>query len=220
MYPHKSFKAPPVQHPPGHSTEQPLHPDREQRSDPPLFAFIQSLRPGTPEARPLAEALADARARFPRTTREADWVLCLSHRKRMALNRQMNQRKKPPGALFFRHVLLLPACGDLTGNQPQSMWLWPGITLVGAGGQCPKGILVEVTSLSEEEVALSNGATLRREQVCRCTRLAHCLCYASVQGLTLPGVVRLEDTDSPLFCLRKLYVGISRATAAGKVEVA
>ena len=100
------------------------------------------------------------------------------------------------------------------------MWLWPGITLVGAGGQCPKGILVEVTSLSEEEVALSNGATLRREQVCRCTRLAHCLCYASVQGLTLPGVVRLEDTSSPLFCLRKLYVGVSRATAAGKVEVA
>ena len=102
---------------------------------------------------------------------------------------------------------------------PQSMWLWPGITLVGAGGSCPKGILVEVTSLNQEEVCLSNGATLRREQVCKCTRLAHCLCYASVQGLTLPGVVRLEDTDSPLFCLRKLYVGISRATAAENVEV-
>ena len=83
-------------------------------------------------------------------------------------------------------------------------WLWPCITLVGAGGPCPKGILVEVSSLTEEEVCLSNGATLRLEQVCKCTRLAHCLCYASVQGLTLPGVVRLEDTDSPLFCLRKL----------------
>ena len=67
-----------------------------------------------------------------------------------------------------------------------------------------------MSSLTEEEVALSNGATLRREQVCKCTHLAHCLCYASVQGLTLPGVVRLEDTDSPLFCLRMLYVGISR----------
>ena len=184
-----------------------------KRSDPPLFDFIQSLRPGTAEARPLAEALADARARFPRTARQADWVLCLSHRKRMALNRQMNQCKKPPGALFFRHVPL--PSGDLTGNRPQSMWLWPGVTLVGAGGPCPKGILVEVTS----EVCLSHGATLRREQVCKCTRLAHCHCYASVQGLTLPGVVRLEDTDSPLFCLRKLYVGISRATAAEKVEL-
>ena len=46
-----------------------------KRSDPPLFEFIQSMRPGTPEARLLAEALADARARFPRSTREADWVL-------------------------------------------------------------------------------------------------------------------------------------------------
>ncbi len=88
---------------------------------------------------------------------------------------------------------------------------------MGAGGPCPKGILVQVTSLTDEEVCLSDGATLRREQVCKCTRLAHCLCYASVQGLTLPGVIRLEDTDSPLYCLRKLYVGISRATSAEQV---
>ena len=186
-----------------------------RRSDPPLFDFITSLRPGTPQARPLAEALADARARFPGTAREADWVLCLSHRKRMALNRHMNQRRKPRDAIFFRHR----HAGDLTGNQPQSMWLWPGITLIGAGGPCPRGILCQVTALSEEEVTLSHGATLSREQICKCTRLAHCLCDASVQGLTLPGGVRLEDTDSPLFCLRKLYVGVSRATAASLVEV-
>ena len=42
---------------------------------------------------------------------------------------------------------------------------------------------------------------------------------ASVQGLTLPGVVRLEDTESPVFCLRELYVGVSRANAAQIVEV-
>ena len=69
----------------------------------------------------------------------------------MALNRKMNQCKKPPGALFFRYR---PAGGDVSGNTPQSMWLWSGITLVGAGGSCPKGILVEVTSLAEEEVCL------------------------------------------------------------------
>ena len=193
-----------------------------QRSDPPLFEFIQSLCPGTPEARPLADALADARTRFPRSTREADWVLCLSHRKRMALNRQMNQRKKPQDAVFFRHR---PTSGDLSGNQPQSKWRWPSrpgrpsITLMGAGGACPKGILVEVTSLEEDEVCLSNGAKLGREQVCKCTRLAHCLCYASVQGLTLPNLVKLADTDSPMFCLRKLFVWISRAASAHLVEV-
>ena len=99
------------------------------------------------------------------------------------------------------------------------MWLCPGITLLGAGVPCPKGILVEVTGLTEDEVCLSTGATLSREQVCKRTRLAHCLCYASVQGLSLPGEVRLEDLESPMFCLRKLYVGVSRATAAEKVKV-
>jgi hypothetical protein len=188
-----------------------------RRSDPPLFDFIQSLKPGMPEARDLAEALADAMQRFPHTEREADWVLVLSHRKRMALNRQMNQRKKPADALFFRHR---PVQGQVTGNQPQSMWLWPGLTLVGAGGPlCPKGIMVQVVSLSVDQVTLSNGATLGRERICKCTRLADCLCYASVQGLTLPGVVKLWDTASPMFTLRHLYVGISRATGAQNVEV-
>ena len=144
-------------------------------------------------------------------------MLVLSHRKRMALNRQMNQRKKTPDALFFRHK---PAQGQATGNQAQSMWLWPGLTLVGAGGPlCPKGIMVQVVSLTEDSVTLSNGATLGRERICKCTRLAHCLCYASVQGLTLPGIVKLWDTASPMFTLRHLYVGISRATRAQNVEV-
>ena len=77
------------------------------------------------------------------------------------------------------------------------MWLWKGVTLVGASGACPKGILVEVTDLTPDKVSLSDWAELTAEQVCKCTRLAHCLCYASVQGLTLPGVVRLPDTQSP-----------------------
>ena len=134
----------------------------------------------------------------------------------MLQNRLMNQARKPKDAVFFR---FRPAHGSLSGNQPQSMWLWKGITLIGACGACPKGILLEVTEVSPERVLLSNGAELTGEQVCRCTRLAHCLCYSAVQGLTLPGVVRLADTASPMFNLRHLYVGISRATAAANVEV-
>ena len=99
------------------------------------------------------------------------------------------------------------------------MWIWKGLTLVGASGACPKGILVEVEDVNPAKVTLSNGAELKAEQVCKCTRLAHCLVYASVQGLTLPGVVRLSDTRSPMMTLRHLYVGISRGTAAANVEV-
>ena len=81
-------------------------------------------------------------------------------------------------------------------------------------------MLVQVEEASPEQVKLSNGATLTAEQAMKCCRLAHALCYASVQGLTLPGVVRMEDCDNPLFTLRHLYVGCSRATAHDLLEVA
>ena len=187
-----------------------------QRSDPPLFDFITSLRPGAPNAKPLAQALEEARALFPVTSRPADWLLVLSHRRRMQHARLMNQERKPKDAVFFR---FRPPHGSLAGNQPQSMWLWKGIRLIGACGPCSKGILLQVSEVSPERVLLSNGAELTGEQVCRCTRLAHCLCYSAVQGLTLPGVVRLADTASPMRNLRHVYVGISRATSAANVEV-
>ena len=103
-------------------------------------------------------------------------------------------------------------------NEPQSMYVWPGLVVIGAGGKCTKGILTSVVACSEEEVELSTGAKLQPQQLIRSTRLAHALTYASCQGLTLPGRVRLE-TDSPNMTLRHLYVGASRATAADLLEV-
>jgi len=50
-------------------------------------------------------------------------------------------------------------------------------------------------------------------------RLCYAICFASCQGLSLPGVVRLE-TNSPNFTLRCLYVGSSRATSSDLLEVA
>jgi len=63
-----------------------------------------------------------------------------------------------------------------------------------------------------------DGLTLNREDTVQHTRLAFALVFASVQGLTLQGHVRLE-TSSPMFTLRHLYVGISRATSADLVSI-
>ena len=76
-----------------------------------------------------------------------------------------------------------------------------------------------MAAVSENEVQLSTGVKLTAEQVVRQTRLAHALTYASVQGLTLPGRVRLE-CDSSNVRLRHLYVGCSRATRHDLLEVA
>ena len=97
--------------------------------------------------------------------------------------------------------------------------LWPGIQLIGAGHLCKKGLFYEVAEVSGDFVNLTCGLRLTHEQTVRSLRLAYALTYASCQGLTLPGVVRLE-TDSPNFTMKHLYVGISRATSAELIEVA
>ena len=98
------------------------------------------------------------------------------------------------------------------------MWLWPGLQLIGAGGLCKKGLFYEVAEV-DGNIVLTCGLRLTHEQAARSLRLSYGLTFASCQGLTLQGVVRLE-TDSPNFTLKHLYVGVSRATAADLVEVA
>ena len=97
------------------------------------------------------------------------------------------------------------------------MWVWPGLVLIGAGGKTKRGLWYTVRSVNETHVAF-DGLTLTREDTVQWTRLAFALVFASVQGLTLQGHVRLE-TNSPNFTLRHLYVGISRATSADLVSV-
>jgi len=70
----------------------------------------------------------------------------------------------------------------------------------------------------DDVLFLNTGQKLTRGECVKSLRLAYALTYASCQGLTLKGLVRLE-TDSPNMTLRHLCVGISRATAANLVEV-
>ena len=186
-----------------------------RRSDPAIFNYITSLRPGEEGERDYDDALAEARRLFPRTNQPANWTLTISHRRRVAVNAWRNEALKPEGAVRFAYERV----GKAVANEPQSMWLWPGLTLIGAGAKVTKGVLCTVAAVSESEVQLSTGVKLTAEQVVRQTRLAHALTYASVQGLTLPGRVRLE-CDSPNVRLRHLYVGCSRATRHDLLEVA
>jgi hypothetical protein len=183
---------------------------QNMRSDQKLFDFYTSLRVGTPSARPLEEALAEAKLAF-RAPGQPDHVLTMSHARRVQLNARMNARFKPPGAE------LLQCKPSRLPNRPQSMWVWPGLVLIGAGGKTKRGLWYTVRSVNETHVTF-DGLTLTREDTVQWTRLAFALVFASVQGLTLHGHVRLE-TNSPNFTLRHLYVGISRATSADLVSV-
>ena len=107
-------------------------------------------------------------------------------------------------------------------NNPQSIWIWPGLELIGAGGRAKKGLFYRVVSCTDERVTLEgNGETLglSADNAVKHLRLTHCLTYASCQGLSLAGV-RLLETDSPHLTWRHLFVGASRATSSRLLEVA
>ena len=65
---------------------------------------------------------------------------------------------------------------------------------------------------------MDNDLVLTHAAVCSSLRLSYAITYASCQGLTLKGRVRLE-TQSTFLTTKHLYVGISRGTASELVEV-
>jgi Cdc6-like AAA superfamily ATPase len=176
------------------------------RSDARLFEAYTNL------GETLEEALAKTRALFPVSKRPARYTLTISHKERMRVNRIRNLQDAQEG------ILLKAPKETRGGNQPQDMLLWKGLQLIGAGHRCLKGLFYEVEEVTQETVTLTGGLVLTHEQAVQSLRLCYALTYASCQGLTLPGVVRL-DTQSQHFTLKHLYVGLSRATAADLVEV-
>ena len=184
------------------------------RSDATIFGYITGLgildRP-----RPLAEALAEAKLLFPKTRELPDFTLTMSHKRRVQINGIVN-RARAKLQPHKKWIVCEPTGKEQ--NMPQSMWIWEGLTLIGAGGKTKRGLFYEIESICEEHVAMTDGAKLAFEDLVKHCRLSHAICFAGCQGLTLKGRVRLE-TDSPHLTLRHLYVGISRATGAPLVEV-
>jgi len=73
-----------------------------------------------------------------------------------------------------------------------------------------------------ETVALKSGeelVSLKRADFFKSMRLRCAITYASAQGLTLQGLLALHDTSNEHFDWKKLYVGLSRATAKDQVVI-
>eukprot|EP00439_Symbiodinium_sp_Y106_P020317 s8192_g2.t1 len=184
------------------------------RSDEAIFGFLRYLRVDEAEEPPLREALQLARESFPRRG-QPDTCLVISHANRMRLNEQHNRRLAPENAVTITYEGRA-AAGT---NAPQTMRVWPGLRLVGAGGKVAKGCFVSVAEAGPDAVRLDTGERFTHAELLRHTRLCHAITYASCQGLTLQGRVHLCDTSSPHFELRHLYVGASRATSAELLSV-
>ena len=191
------------------------------RSDPRLFDFCRSICPGGARRElPLARMVAAARREFPLKRGHADYSLCVSHAKRRRINREVNLARKS-GKIYLKAPVTRQA------NAPQDFWIYAGQRLIacmdGKEGKLYNGGQYTVLEATYEKVRLKDDRgdefTIKTEVAVKQLRMTHALTYACIEGLTLPGRIRLCDADHRNFDWRKLNVGLSRGTAADLVEV-
>jgi hypothetical protein len=186
-----------------------------RRSDEALFAYYSSLiAGGTRFELPLSQVLAEARELF-RFEGHARHNLCISHKQRRRLNREVSQALRPRGAVYLR----------ANAATSESTWVWPGFPLIGATSSARTRILnnvvYEVQSVLPDGVVLEGGRTLTFQQVVSWLRPAWARTYASIQGTEFPQTetLRLWDTRNAHFSMRHLYVACSRAKDSTQIHV-
>ena len=188
---------------------------QRRRSDTVLFDFYSSLVAGGRRFEmPLSDMLHLARALFS-FSGHADHNLCISHRRRVAINAELNELHRPRDAIRVEPQHKRP--GALT----QGMWIWPGIQLLGAmieADEVRNQVRYEVAEVGDT-IRLPWGLSLPADQVADLFVLAYAQTYASCQGTEFDGTLRLHDTTHKFFTRRHLFVGLSRARSCFAVDV-
>jgi len=206
-----------------------------RRSDEVLFDWYASIVKsplGRRHHQSIQETVAQARAEFTIAkavgfipgSRLSPTNLVISHRLREEVNSQCNMAdvKGREGAQWLtkEEFKVTAVVGT---NNPQDAFFWTGQCVVAScrGRKLKNGREYEILELGET-VALKSGeelVSLKRADFFKSMRLRYAITYASAQGLTLQGLLALHDTGNEHFDWKKLYVGLSRATAKDQVVV-
>ena len=196
------------------------------RSDETIFKFAMSLRDMQAV---LSERLAAAKELFPPQLGSTDTALTLSHFKREMYNCEINLKKKPEDAIYLE----LPGIKTRDDCQPQAMWIWPGMNVIGHTKPCCNSQLYTVDSITDSKVVLNtiesakaNGEVPTSGQVFvnrimapNIFRMAFAMTYMKSQGITLKGRVALCDVHHEHFTIEHLNLGVTRATHSSLVEI-
>jgi hypothetical protein len=121
-----------------------------KRSDGKLFDFYTGLG----QYADVQEALRVARQLFPASKKPADFTLTMSHGRRIIINKQRNLEEyldrhrsgQQPDAAFLK----APVSSKRAGNRPQSMWVWPGLLLIGGGSHAKKGLFYKISEITDD----------------------------------------------------------------------
>ena len=200
------------------------------------FQFVGSIYPGK---MCLADALMEARDKYPAAGRLClGTTLCISHRCRVAINRDVNIAMARSDSKF------VPANPDKRAehvkeaNQPQDMWIYEGIVLVARCKTNEKplknGVRYKVKAIAEEDddqnnfemIAVTDDNQETGESFVMTTaelgnkmRLSYAITYFSSQARTINGPLRLAQTSSKNFTLRHLIVGLGRGPSSRDIQV-
>ena len=121
------------------------------RSDPGIFNFVKWLRVGEEACPTLEQAKARLKELYPSKPGWPDTTLVISHSKRMAVNAAANRALTPEASKLLELEVIHMGCYESVPtqtpqnsrcqttngapqNSPQSMRVWPGLRLIGAGG--------------------------------------------------------------------------------------
>ena len=192
-----------------------------RRSERQLFDWYSSLIPdGARFETPLADVLRQARATF-KFDNPARYNLCLSHRRRVRLNAELNKHFCPQEG--WRLIKATAQRGQLCAAQ--NMLVWPGLELLGcsrSGRRIKNNVTYKVQILNDEHLVIESeteNMTLSYAQAAELLRLSFARTYASIQGTDFDDTVRLHDTTSKHFTRRHLFVAMSRCRFADNLAI-
>ena len=126
--------------------------------------------------------------------------------------------------------LELPPHNIRDETEPQAMWIWPGMRVVGQRKPCVKSLMYDVVACDAETLVLRQvdfslnakehpTIAVPTAKACLAFVMSFATTYCRAQGLQYSGVVPLGDSDNKNFSLEMLNMGISRALHSSLVEI-
>jgi hypothetical protein len=206
-----------------------LNQNRRAAGDQLHFERVMMLRPRVDQ--PIDEIVATFARMYPWNGQRISYYICLSHRKRMRINKWQNDLEKGHHAekLFIASPGFMKGCA----SQPQHMWVWKGLQLIGGGRTSRNilnGVMYIVEGYNDEFLQIkvhpdfADGEPIMEvpiREAAENLRLCYAAVYHSCQGRTLDRQhVLLLDANHTYFTGRHLYVGASRVTAGQYLHVA
>jgi hypothetical protein len=223
--------------------------NRRSALDPYLFTDYTALYPFVDEPDALRLHREQMRAKYPWYGEHPSLVLVMSHAMRMRLNAHYNKIKDrtedavhvpcigrttraamQPQSMWVRPGQRLIGCSTYGARIIHSVMYV--VTAVGetwidvdmAPECCSERLSPDGEPLSDKEQRAldkqEKNIHLTYAEASRYLRLAHVLCYASVQGSTISEHVLMLDLQHQYFSMRSLIVGMSRATHGRFVHMA